>query len=157
MRAQLEGNGKGGPELANMGNQLAVGEYPSFESHPLHYSTPLAHCSTECYPLSPQPVNGKACTQTHVQYREAQAQHSRVGPWWVLVWASYCPAVDTPPQRFHLYCPPISPSAPPIYPCLHNIQVIPCFRRSLEIPEKQLKIFTFVGPCGLLWWVIQCR
>ena len=96
VRAQLEGNGKGGPELANMGNQLAVGEYPSFESHPLHYSTPLAHCSTECYPLSPQPVNGKACTQTHVQYREAQAQHSRVGPWWVLVWASYCPAVLLP-------------------------------------------------------------
>ena len=96
MRSQIEGNGKGGPELANMGNQLAVGEYPSFENHTQHYSTPLAHCSTECDPLSPQPVNGKACTQTHVQYREAQAQHSRVGPWWVLVWASYCPAVLLP-------------------------------------------------------------
>ena len=140
-----------------MGNQLAVGEYPSFEYPPLHYSTPLAHCSTECYPLSPQPVNGKACTQPHVCSIQRGASAAFQSWPMVGVGLGLLLSCCTPPQRFHLYCPPISPSAPPIYPCLHNIQVIPCFRRSLEILEKQSKIFTFVGPCGLLWWVIQCK
>ena len=75
--------------------------------------------------LSPQPANGIVCVLVLCTApREAEVQHSRVGPWGVLVVLAGLAS-----HRFHLYCPHRSLSAaPPICPCLHNIQVIPCIR-----------------------------
>ena len=107
------GLGVGGVlRLANMGNQLAAGEYlPPFEYHP-----PAAPFNPTCpqlksmpQTLSPQPVNGKVC----VLHRKQKCSIPELahGGYWL---------VGLGLHRSHLYCPPTS------LLCSSYLSFLPC-------------------------------
>ena len=127
----MEGRGKGGASVWDLQTWETNWQWVNTSPPPFEY-----HVATQCTiqslqfksmpsTLSPQPANGIVCVLVLCTApREAEVQHSRVGPWGVLVVL----AGGRPPTDFIFIVLPHLSAAPPICPCLHNIQVIPCIR-----------------------------